>query len=56
MNTENLLTMKQWRHEEAERLKVAPITIACRIKRKQYRMKVIRKNARVVFVVEAKPI
>ena len=53
MNTENLLTMKQWRHEEAARLGLAPISIADRIRKNKYKMRLIRKNARVVFVVSA---
>jgi len=53
-----MITMKEWRMREAERCNVGPMAIANRLARGKYRGKiqVIRKNARVVFVVEEKPI
>ena len=48
------ITMKQWRIEMAERLGVKPITIAGMMRRGALpRPKVVRVNARVVFVVKS---
>jgi len=47
------IPMKQWRYQEAERLRVSPSTVVNFLSRGKYVLKtVIRKNKRVVLVSE----
>ena len=50
--------MKEWRMTESDRCNVSPSAIANRVSRGRYRGKIsiVRRNARVVFVIEKKPI
>lgn len=46
--------MKSWRLSEAEKYDVAASTVAMWIKRRKYRLKLLRVNDRVIYVLGSK--